>query len=204
MLSWRCVSGAHLPLFLHKCLHHGVLRIYMLLYIGEYVLFAMFSLLYCSMLQASIVIFHDVPSNAHILTMLSMNENRGSNTLCKKEIVTMDVKMCEEPCTDEDAPMANLLRRSSQKAAHNATHSIRLHAKEGSHRKSSSQDGAYKRPAVGFPQVVEPTMSNPLYVPIPNSKSFRTKDSVMCLGLGEKIAPTTCDDTAWLEGMDRT
>ena len=44
---------------------------------------------------------------------------------------TVDVKMCEEPCTDEDAPMSSSLRWSSQKAAYDAIDSITSQVEEG-------------------------------------------------------------------------
>lgn len=59
----------------------------------------------------------------------------------KLEIGTVDVEMLEEPHTDEDAPTDSLLRRSSQKAAHDMTQSVKLQAKEGPCRKSNRLDG---------------------------------------------------------------
>ena len=58
---------------------------------------------------------------------------------------TVDVEMC-------DGPMGTSLRRSSRKAAREVTDTIRYLAEEWVHNKSSRQDGANKRPAVGSPK----------------------------------------------------
>ena len=92
---------------------------------------------------------------------------------------TVDVEMC-------DGPMGTLLRRPSRKAAREATDTSRYLAEEWVRNKSSRQDGASKRPAVGSPQVVEPSTSDPLYVPVLERESSGTDDSVTCLEPGEE------------------
>ena len=131
-----------------------------------------------------------------------MDDSNTKQQCPEMEIETMDVKMCEEPCIDEDAPVGSSLRRSSRKAACNATDSSRLQAEEWDRRKSSQQDGAHKRQAVGSPQAVELTMSDPLYIPISDSKSSGIHGSVMCLEPRKEVVPTTSDGTACLEEME--
>ena len=53
----------------------------------------------------------------------------------------MGLEMCEEPHTEEDAPVGSSLRRSSQKAVCDAMDSIALQVKEGLARKSVGQVG---------------------------------------------------------------
>ena len=48
--------------------------------------------------------------------------------------------------------MGRSLRGSSQKGARDATQSITLQAEEGAHKKSSRDNGAYKRLAFGSPK----------------------------------------------------
>ena len=110
--------------------------------------------------------------------------------------------MCEEPRTDEDAPVSSSLRGSSQDATCDATKSIKAQTKEGAHMKTNCPNGAHKGPAVGSPQVVEPTTSNPPYVPIQDSKSFGINNFVMCQESGEVEAHTISADTAYLEEID--
>ena len=102
-----------------------------------------------------------------------------------------------------DVIVGNSLRQSSQKAAHAAIDSIRLLMEERGRNKSSRQDGALKRPAIGSPQVLERSTSDPLYVLVPGCESSGTDDSVTCLEVGEEVAPTAANDTARLEEMDR-
>ena len=103
----------------------------------------------------------------------------------------VDVEVHEETRTDEDAPVGNSLRRSSQKATRNATWSIKLEAKEGVRKKISQLDWAQKRPVVGSPQVVEPNTSDPLHVLVLDHASNETDDDAMCLDSREEGAPTT-------------
>ena len=116
----------------------------------------------------------------------------------------MDVKMWEGPRSNEDAPVGSSLRWSSRKAARKATNSIRSQAKEGGRRRSSRRDGAHKKPAVGSPQELEPTTSDPLYVPLSDSESSGNDECVIGLEPEETAAPTIADDTAFLEEIDRT
>ena len=74
--------------------------------------------------------------------------------------------MWDKPPNEEDALVGTSLRRSSQKAAREATDTIRSLADEGVQNKSSWQHGAHKMLAVGSPQLVEPTLSDPPYVPV--------------------------------------
>ena len=87
-----------------------------------------------------------------------------------------EVEMWDKPPAEEDAPVGSSLRRSSQKAAHEATNSIRSLVDEVCRNKSSRQYGAHKRPAVDSPQVLEPSTSDPPYVPVPEPKSSGTDD----------------------------
>ena len=74
--------------------------------------------------------------------------------------------MRDKPPTEEDAPVGSLLKRSSRKATHEATNSIRSLVDQEGRNKSSRQHGAHKRWAVDFPQLLEPSMLDPTYVPI--------------------------------------
>ena len=49
----------------------------------------------------------------------------------------LDVAMCEEPHTNEDAPAGSSLRVSSQKDARDTTQSITLQVEEGACKKSN-------------------------------------------------------------------
>ena len=51
--------------------------------------------------------------------------------------------------------------------------------------------------------MLEPTTSDPPYVPLSDSESSRNDESVIGLELEEAAAPTTADETACLEEMDR-
>ena len=79
--------------------------------------------------------------------------------------------MWDKPPIEEDAPVGNSLRRSSQKASHEATNSIRSLVDEGGRNKSTQQHGAYKRPAIDCPQLLEPSTSDPPNVPVPEPES---------------------------------
>ena len=115
-----------------------------------------------------------------------------------------EVEMWDKPPTEEDAPVGNSLRCSSQKTSHEATNSIRLQVDDGGRNKSSRRHGVCKRSAVNFPQLLEPSSSDLPYVPVAEPKSFRIDDTVTCLESGEEIAPTTAGDTACLQEIDRT
>ena len=52
-------------------------------------------------------------------------------------------------------------------------------------------------------QLLEPSTSDPLYVPVPEPESSGTDDSVTWLEGGEEVATTTADDTACLQETDR-
>ena len=110
--------------------------------------------------------------------------------------------MWDKPPTEEDTPVGSSLRRSSRKATHDTTNSIRSLVDEGGQNKSSRQYGAHKRPAVDSPQLLDPSTLDPPYVAVPEPKSSRTDDSVTCLEGGEEVAPTTADETACLQEMD--
>ena len=123
----------------------------------------------------------------------------------KVEIETVDVEMCEESRTNEDATMGISLRWSSQKAIHGTTQSIRLQVKEWACMKTCQHDklGPTRGRPLVSPQVMEPTTLGPLYVPIPDSKSSETDDFLICLEAREKVAPVTSNDTTCLEEMDK-
>ena len=90
--------------------------------------------------------------------------------------------------------MGSSLRRFSQKDARDATQRITLQTKEGAHRKSTRVDGSHKRLAFGFPQVLEPAMSDSPYVSAPDSETTKTDYDVMWLDSGEWGAPSTHND----------
>ena len=63
----------------------------------------------------------------------------------------VDVTMCEELDTTEDAPAGSSLRLSSQKDARDVTQSITSQAEEGACKKSSRTDGAPQTAGLRFP-----------------------------------------------------
>ena len=95
----------------------------------------------------------------------------------------MNVEMCEEPHTDEDAPVGSSLRWSSQKDPRDAAQSITSQAEEGARKKSIPADGAHKSWRSVPPQVLEPATSDPPYVPVSNSETTETEEDVICFGL---------------------
>ena len=113
------------------------------------------------------------------------------------------VEMWNEPPTKEDALVGTSPRRSSRKVDREATDTIRLLVDERGRNKRSRQHGAHKKPAISSPQLVEPSTSDPLYVPIPEPESSGTDESVTCLEGGEEVAPTTAHDTACGQEADR-
>ena len=99
--------------------------------------------------------------------------------------------------------MERSLRWSSQKNARDATQSITLQAEEGVHRKSRGADGAHKRLVFGPHQVLEPTKSDPVYVPVSDSETTETDGDVMLLDSGGGGAPNTRNDFACAKKMMR-
>ena len=79
--------------------------------------------------------------------------------------------MWDKPPIEEDAPVDSSLRRSSQKAACEATSDIRSLVEEGVQNKSSQQHGAHKN-AVGSPQLLEPSTSDPNVCPSARNRKF--------------------------------
>ena len=200
MLFWRCVSGVHLAPFLHKWFN-----------CCEYICFS--TLGTCTLCYIFItVLSHASSLDWYFQSRPYQNKyaheifhNSNTRQQCPElEIGRVDVEMCEEPHIDEDAPVGSSLRRSSQKDAHDVTQSITSQAEEGARKKSIRADGAHKRPAFGFPQVLEPATSDPLYVPISDSENTKTDDDVMCLDSGEEGAPNTRNDFTYMEEMKRT
>ena len=111
--------------------------------------------------------------------------------------------MWDKTPTEEDAPMGSSLTRSSRKATHEANNSIRCLVDEGFRNKSSRQHGVHKRQAVDSPQFLEPSTSDPTYVPGSEPESSGTDYFVTCLEGGEEVVPTTADDTTCLQETDR-
>ena len=109
MLFWRCVCGASLALFLHLWLN-----------CGEYICFS--TLGTCTPCYVFITLFlcalgihqffQSQPNqNKYIQETLDDSNTKQQGPEMEKE--TVDVEMCEEPRTDEDAPMGSSLRQSS-------------------------------------------------------------------------------------------
>ena len=111
--------------------------------------------------------------------------------------------MCEEPHTNEDAPVGSSLRRSSQKDSRDVTQNITSQAEEGAHKKSIRADGAPKRLAFGSPQVLEPATSDLPYFPVSDFETTEIDDDVMCLDSREEGAPNSRNDFACMEEMER-
>ena len=80
---------------------------------------------------------------------------------------------------------------------------IRSLVEEGGGNKSSQQHRAHKRLAVGSPQLLEPSTSDPPYILVLEPKSSRTADFVTCLEGEKEVVPTTADDTACLQETGR-
>ena len=56
---------------------------------------------------------------------------------------------------------------------------------------------------VVHPQVVEPTLLDPPYAPVSDSKITRNDDTIMHLNSNGEVIPTTHSDSTFVEEMER-
>ena len=201
MLFWCCVRAAHLAVFCLSACTFKCCKYICFSTFGPYTPYYVFITL---LFHASGLgrYFQACPSKYQYTNEVFHKSN--SRQQCPElKIETMDVEMCEEPRTDEDAPVGSSLRWSSGKAARDATQSIKSQAKEGVQKKGSRSNGTHKSLAVRFPQAVKPATSDPLYVPVSDSKSTKIDDDVMCLDSGEEGSPNIRNEVACVQEMER-